>query len=627
LNRANRARGVAACILIAGGWGMAEAAEGDVHSFGRPAEVRVGHIDLDLAVDFARQILAGHATITVARGDGANPAAPLVLDTRDLKISAVEVPDGPDRWKPARFRLGEPVPILGQPLTIDLPAGVDRVRIAYETSPGASALQWVEPAGTAGGVHPFLFSQSQAINARSWVPCQDSPGVRFTYTAALTVPEPLVATMAADRDGEPEPAGDGKRRYRFAIDQPIPSYLLAVAAGDLAFRPLGPRTGVYAEPSIVGKAADEFADVEAMVAAVEKTFGPYRWGRYDLLVLPPSFPFGGMENPKLTFATPTILAGDRSLVALVAHELAHSWSGNLVTNATWSDFWLNEGFTVYLERRIVEELYGKERAEVEAVLGAQELQDELAELPPGDQILHIDLAGRDPDDGVTRVPYEKGALFLDELERRYGRERFDAFLKAYFDRNAFRSITTAEFVDQLREHLLDTEPEAARGLDLDAWLNEPGLPADAPLPKSARLDTLAEQAGGWSRGEIKVADLKPANWSTQDWLYFLRALPADLPAAKLAELDEAYKLTDRGNSEIACQWLVQAIRGDYALADGRLEEFLTTVGRRKFLMPLYGELLKSAAGRRKAEAIYAKARPKYHPIAADSIDRLLKQRP
>jgi leukotriene-A4 hydrolase len=349
-----------------------------------------------------------------------------------------------------------------------------------------------------------------------------------------------------------------------------------------------------------------------MVASAEKQFGPYRWGRYDILVLPPSFPFGGMENPRLTFATPTVLAGDRSLVSLIAHELAHSWSGNLVTNATWRDFWLNEGFTTYIERRIVEDLYGGERADMEAVLGLAELREELNRLPEKDQILHIDLKDRDPDEGMTRVPYEKGALFLRTLEVAFGRTRFDGFLRRYFDAHAFTSITTAEFEEYLRAHLFRDDPAAARSIDLTAWLERPGLPSGYVEPKSDRLaaiDTLGAKV-----------------WSTQEWLRFLQRLPEKLPIERMAELDHAFGLTARGNSEVAHQWLLMAIRNQYKQADDRVSSYLTTIGRRKLVLPLYRALIATPEGRARAQAIYAKARPSYHPITVDSIDRLFAGR-
>ena len=617
---------LAAAVAFGGGDDRVQADEAarkdegrrDVHSYARPDEVRVRHVELDLTVDFARKELRGSATLQVERLPGAPADAPLVLDSKGLKIDRVSAHDGRE-WVALPHQVGKADPILGEPITIPIAADRSRIRVQYQTSPGAGALQWLDPSRTAGGKRPFLFTQSEAIQARTWIPLQDSPGVRVTYRATIRVPPGLTAVMSADI----RPRGNDPDVYEFAIDRPIPSYLIALAVGDLAFRPLGPRTGVWAEPATIEKAAHEFADTEAMVAATEKRFGPYRWGRYDLLVLPPSFPFGGMENPKLTFATPTILAGDRSLVALVAHELAHSWSGNLVTNATWRDFWLNEGFTVYIERRIVEDLYGADRAKIEAVLGIQELRDELHRLPPRDQVLHIDLAGRDPDDGVTQVAYEKGALFLTEVEHAFGREKFDAFLLGYFNAHAFQSIVTADFLADLRTKLFATEPDAAATIDVDAWVEAPGLPARFTEPTSDRLDQVDRAARAWVSGQAPAAGLATKSWSTQEWLRFLRALPDPTPADRLAELDAAFGLTGRENAEVAALWLVLAVRGQYRPADARLETFLTTIGRRKFLIPLYRELLKTPEGTARAKVIYAKARPFYHPIAVDSVDRLI----
>jgi len=601
------------------GAGPGDDASRDVHSHARPDLVRVRHVDLDLTVDFGRKELRGIVDLRVERRPGAPPEAQLILDAKGLAIEEISVATGDGVRKRGDHDETKDETILGHAIGVDLPGGADRVRVRYRTAPGAGALQWLDPARTAGGRHPFLFTQSQAIQARTWLPLQDSPGVRITYNATIRVPKGLKAVMSA----ESLPPGDDPTVFRFAMDRPIPSYLIALAVGDLAFRPLGPRTGVWAEPSMVERAAWEFADTEAMVAATEKRFGPYRWGRYEILVLPPSFPFGGMENPRLTFATPTVLAGDRSLVSLVAHELAHSWSGNLVTNATWSDFWLNEGFTVYLERRIIEAVYGPDRAGIEAVLGIQELRDDLDRLPPRDQVLRIDLDGRDPDDGMTQVAYEKGALFLTELERSFGRDRFDAFLLAYFDAHAFRSITTADFLADLRGKLFPLDPPAASKIDVDAWVHAPGLQAAYVEPKSERLDHVDRAAREWSEGKLAATALPAKDWTTQEWLRFLRALPASIPPARMADLDASFGLTRRENAEIAALWLVIAVRNQYRPADARLESFLTTIGRRKFLIPLYRELLRTPEGATRARAIYARARPFYHPIAAESVDRLL----
>lgn len=578
----------------------------DIHSYSTPNVVRARHLDLDLAVHFDRKTLDGTATWSITR------LAPgsLVLDTGGLKIQSVEAGrDG--AFAPAPWKLGTADPILGAPLSIDIPESATAVRIRYETSPEASALQWLDPAQTAGKRHPFLLTQSQAIHARTVVPCQDSPGVRITFAARIHTPPELLAVMGAEMEQNPPRNGD----YRFRMPEPIPSYLLALAVGDLDFRPTGKRTGVYAERPVVDRAAREFEDTERMVEAAEHLYGPYRWGRYDVLVLPPSFPFGGMENPRLTFVTPTILAGDKSLVALVAHELAHSWAGNLVTNATWSDFWLNEGFTVYLERRILEEVYGPDRAGMEAVLGRQDLEKDLARLPPRDQVLHIDLAGRDPDDGATDVPYEKGCLLLKTIAEPLGQRRFDEYLRGYFEHFAFESITTRQSIDYLKAHL-----GLPATLPLEDWLNGPGLPSGAFQPKSAafaKVDTLARD---WNGQPIPAS----ANWSTQEWLHFLRDMPSPLAPARMALLDQRFHFTRTGNDEILAEWLEMAVRNRYQDAWPRLEEFLITVGRRKYVKPLMEALTKTPEGRAFAERVYRQARPGYHPITQTTVDAILK---
>lgn len=592
----------------------------DVHSYGNPEQVRVKHVALFLAVLFERKVLSGSVTLTLERTGAADT---LKLDTRDLKISKVEASADGKNFVSTQFQLGAADNILGAPLTISLPTQATKVRVVYETSPSASGVQWLEPAQTAGKKQPYMFTQSQAIHARSWIPLQDSPAVRVTYSANITTSKELRAVMSAEQKSDPlalAPSGV----YEFNMPQAIPPYLIALAVGDIAFKPLSNRTGVYAEPSTLAKAAKELEDTEKMVAATEQLYGPYRWGRYDILVLPPSFPYGGMENPRLTFATPTILAGDKSLVSLIAHELAHSWSGNLVTNATWRDFWLNEGCTTYLERRIIEALYGREREEMEAVLGRQTLERLLKELEPRDQILHIDLTGRDPDDGSTEVPYEKGALLLRQLEETFGRARFDEFLKGYFDHFAFQSITTADFVAYLKKNLLDAEPQLAARIPLDEWINKPGLPATAPQPKSEAFAQIEAQANEWLQGKRPAAQLPVKDWSTQQWLHFLRFLPAQLSKAQLEELDRAFKLTQSGNAEIAHVWLLMAIRNNYTAADARLAEYLKSIGRQKLIRPLYEELVKTPAGRERALQIYKEARSGYHPIAVTAVDKVVQ---
>ena len=443
------ALGLSACSTTTGSAALAPPAVApapgpgavDSHTYARPEIARVVDVALDLTANFEAKTLSGTATLDILAVPGANE---IILDIRNLDIQDVRDASG----QPLRYVVGDNDAIKGQPLTVRFPAlaagGTQKIVVSYSTRPDAAALQWLTPAQTAGGRKPYLFSQGQAILTRTWVPTQDSPGIRQTYSARITAPEDLTVVMSADHlTPNGERAANGMKTWRFRMDNPIPPYLIAIGVGDIAFAPFDERTGVWTEPSRLRAAAHELEPTAEMVDAAEKLYGPYRWGRYDLLVLPPSFPFGGMENPKLTFATPTIIAGDRSLVSLVAHELAHSWSGNLVTNATWNDFWLNEGFTVYFENRIMESVYGHDRAMQEQVLGWGSLQDTLKSLPAADTRLHLDLKGRDPDDGMNDIAYEKGALFLRTIERTVGRDRFDAWLRGYFDRNAYRQIGRA----------------------------------------------------------------------------------------------------------------------------------------------------------------------------------------
>ncbi len=593
----------------------------DVHSYANPQKIRVTNVDLDWVVLFDKKILQGSATLSVVR-NSADKTAPLILDTRDLKIEKAETSIDGKTFKKTTFKLGAADKFLGSPLTVQTPLEAKFVRVYYQTSPQASGLQWLAPEQTAGKTAPYMFSQAQAIHARSFIPIQDSPQVRVTYTAHVRTLKNLLAVMSAEGNSQTSERGGD---YRFKMTHPIPSYLIAIAVGDIKFQSLGKRTGVYSEPAMLEKSAFELGDTEKMVEAAENLYGAYRWGRYDLLVLPPSFPFGGMENPMLTFATPTILAGDKSLVSLVAHELAHSWSGNLITNATWSDFWLNEGTTTYIERRIIESLYGKPRREMETMLGRQILDRNLASFETRDEILHVDLKGRDPDDGFTEVPYEKGSLFLRHLEETVGREKFDNFLRGYFDRHAFQSITTETFVNYLQANLIEKNPKLLNRADAEEWIYQAGLPSNAPNPNSDAFAKVEAQAGRWLKNDITASGIQTKDWTTQEWIHFLTELPPSIGADRMAELDAAFKLTKTGNSEIAFQWLLMSIENDYTAADSRLEEFLMTIGRRKFVKPLYEELVKTPAGKTRAAAIYAKARSGYHPITQATIDGIVKR--
>jgi aminopeptidase N len=583
------------------------------HSCARPDQIVIAHLHLDLKVDFESQRLSGSATMKL---DHRGVAEKLYLDTNGLKIFKIQSqPSG----KELKWGLGEYKPNLGSCLSIELPDGVDEIIVHYESQPGAEAVQWLTPEQTTDKKHPFLFTQSQAILARTWVPCQDTPAVRMTYSAKIQVPPELLAVMSASNPQKKNKMGV----YEFEMRQPIPAYLLALAVGDLKFLELGPRSGVYAEPSVLKKAVWELADTEKMISAAEALYGEYRWDRYDVIFLPSSFPFGGMENPRLTFATPTILAGDRSLVALIAHELAHSWSGNLVTNATWDDFWLNEGFTVYFEQRIMESIYGREYSEMLARLSLDGLLAEIKELEARDTWLKLDLRGRNPDDGMTSIAYDKGYFFLRMLEEKVGREKFDQFLKSYFKKHAFQSMTTEVFLSYLRANLDEK-------IDFNAWVYSPGLPSGVPVVKTEALERVEQAAQAFLNGNsisVLAVDFETDQWTTHHWNHFLRSFKNDLKPAQMKRLDDQFRFTQSGNSEITHDWMMLVIGSGYQAGLRRLEEFLTEQGRRKFLQPLYEKMATTPEGLERANRIYAKARRGYHAVSRKTIDQILNYKP
>ena len=594
------------------------AAASDPHSQAKPADAVVTHLNLDIKVDFETQVISGKAIWDVNNITGAKD---IIFDTKQLSIEKVTV--GNDE-KPVEFKLdsaNSSVKFLGQALHVPIDTGKSKLTIYYHTAKDAGALQWLTPQQTSGKKSPFLFTQSEPILARTWIPCQDGPAVRFSYEATVTVPKDLMAVMSAENPQQK--TADGV--YRFKQTKDIPSYLVALAVGDLAFKAIDGRTGIYAEPSILDKAVYEFADMGKMVDAAEKLYGPYRWGRYDLLVLPPSFPYGGMENPNLTFATPTVIAGDRSLVSLVAHELAHSWSGNLVTNATWNDMWLNEGFTTYFERRIVEAIYGKDEAQMQEVLGRQDLMATIKQM--GDTSLDTrlsgDFAGRDPDENSNDIAYEKGSAFLRTVEDAVGREKFDAFLKKYFDSHAFHSRSTAQFLADFNKDLIAGDKDLAAKIKADDWIYKPGIPSNIPIASSntfKQIDILLDSFKISGSPTGLHARIK----STNELLYFISHLQDSLGAEKMTLLDKEFNFTNSGNAEVQCAWYTLAIRYAYKPAYPNLERFLSAVGRRKFLRPLYKELIKTPAGKTWAKEIYAKVRGNYHPVAQGTIDEMLK---
>jgi aminopeptidase N len=587
----------------------------DTASFARPLEARVHHVALDLAVDFRTKRVGGTATLDITRRADAKQ---IVLDDKGLEIASIA--DG--AGEPLPWKVGAADEKLGAPLAIGLRPDTRRLVIKYKSAPDAGALQWLTPQQTAGKKAPYLFSQGQAIENRSWIPTQDSPGIRQTWEATVRVPAGLTAVMSAPKSREPITQG-GESVFSYRMPHSVAPYMIAIAVGDLKFRELGPRTGVWTEPAMLDRAAAELADTEKMVAAAERLYGPYRWGRYDLLVLPPAFPYGGMENPTLTFLTPTFIAGDKSLVGLVAHELAHSWSGNLVTNATWADSWLNEGFTSYFENRIMEAIYGPRRAAQEAALSFDDMTEALTEEGQGAPITRLNLPKEEavPDGGATGIIYDKGAVFLRTLERLAGRDRWDAYLRSYFDRHAFQPMTSALFLADLRNNLVKGDKALEVKLQLDRWVYQPGLPANVARPDPAAFAAIDSAVVAFARGGPVPAAFN--GWTTAEKLRFLNRLPRKLPAERLNALNGTLRLNQAGNQEVLFAWLSLAVENRYEPGVQPLEQFLTAQGRGKFVRPLIQALAKDTQwGRPIAARVYARTRPLYHPIVTRDLDEL-----
>ena len=588
----------------------------DAHSFAKPLEAHVTHVALDLDVDFDAKRIGGTATLDIDRRPDAKQ---IILDDNGLEIDGIADASG----KPLPYSVRAKDPNLGAPLQIALRPDTRRLVIRYKSAPQAGALQWLTPAQTAGKKAPFLFSQGESIENRSWIPTQDSPGIRQSWEATLHVPAGMTAVMSAPASAKPITQG-GESVFSFAMPHSVPSYLIAIAVGDLTFRSLGPRTGVWAEPVTVDAAARELADTEKMVSAAEKLYGPYRWGRYDVLVLPPSFPYGGQENPTMTFLTPTFIAGDKSLVSLVAHELSHSWSGNLATNAVWNDFWLNEGVTTYAERRIVEELYGKKVADEQIDLGIDALNKAVADAggpASPDTRLHLDLKGRHPDEGLSDISYEKGAAFLRTIEAIVGRDRFDAWLKGWIDRHAFQPVTSAMFLADIRANLVKGDKALENKLMLDRWVYRPGIPPNMARPPANTFADQDKAAVAFAAGAAPPAAW--AQWTTDERLRFLNRLPRTLPKARLDALQSAFDLNATRNMEVRFAWLSLAVSNRYDPSAASLEQFLASQGRGKFVRPLFQALARDKSwGLPITKRIYPKARPLYHPLVTRDLDKL-----
>ena len=581
----------------------------DPHSFAQPNKAVAKHLKLDIEVDFDTQIISGTATYDIENNDSDE----IILDSKYLDIESVTA-DGKD----TEYSLAKFDEQLGQALKIKIEKNTKQIAITYKTTKDTEAVQWLKPQQTEDKKYPFLFTQGEAILTRSWIPIQDSPQIKITYEANVQVPIELMAIMSAENPKEKTANG----LYHFKMKQSIPAYLIALAVGDIEYKAVSNRTGIYAEKSMLEKVYNEFSDMEKMVSAAEKLYGPYAWEQFDILVLPPSFPFGGMENPRLTFATPTVIAGDKSLTSLAAHELAHSWSGNLVTNATWNDFWLNEGFTVYFEMRIMEALYGKERGDMLALISRQDLDDELENLKdtPEATKLKLDLKGQNPDDSMNSIAYDKGYLFLRTLEEKVGREKFDAFIKAYFKEHEFSTMTTERFVDYLNKNLLEKNNTT---FNTDEWIYKAGIPENQAIITSDKFKDVEKIFKDFTNtGNLDKSVTK--DWTPQEWVHFIRNFPKTMTADQMQILDNSLNLTNSTNSYIQMVWYEQALNHDYHgnKVDAATEEFLTHVGRRWYVETLF-KAFKRNNRTEEALKIYEKSRPNYHSVTAKTIDDLL----
>ncbi|MCK8141581.1 M1 family metallopeptidase [Flavobacterium sp. I-SCBP12n] len=586
----------------------------DKHTFSKPNLAVVKHLDLDINVNFETQSISGKASWQI---DNVSKGKEIIFDENTLTITKITLGD---EEKETQFKLGKEVELHGRPLHITIEPNTTKVNIYYHTNKGAVALQWLTPQQTADKNKPFLFSQGESIWSRTWIPCQDSPGIRFTYNAKVTVPKDLMAVMSAINPQQKNDTGI----YTFKQDKAIPSYLMAIAVGDIEFKSIDNRTGVYAEPSVLKKAAWEFAELGKMVAAAEKLYGPYRWGRYDVLVLPPSFPYGGMENPNLTFLTPGVIAGDRSLTSLLAHELGHSWSGNLVTNATWDDIWLNEGFTTYVEHRIGEAIFGKKEAKMQDVLTRKVLDDSMLEfgITNPDTRLKVDLARRNPDDGISEIPYEKGYNFLKVIEQAVGREKFDIFIRNYFDAHAFKSITTEDFIAYLNENLIKNDKVLADKIKAEDWIYKPGIPTNIVPSVSKDFNAIDLIQKSWRKTGVKGLSQKIK--STTEKQHFIDYLPEDITPKEMADIDAEFNFTKDGNFVIKRQWFVPAMRSQYTIAYPAIEQFMIATSRTGSLMTLYKQMVKTSEGKIWAKKIFEKAKSGYHATTIQSVESLLK---
>ncbi|MGD0491870.1 MAG: M1 family metallopeptidase [Steroidobacteraceae bacterium] len=620
-----------AAVAAAAGTDLAPIQSGlDYHSFANIEQFRVTHIALNLRADFRNKVLYGAVVLQIKRLDPT--ATQLVLDTRDLDIRDVTekasgvigaLSKSETTWVSRPFHVDKPDPVLGSSLVIELPPSkksTETINIEYATSPAAPGLQWLDDKQTAGKHQPFMYTLSYPIGARSWIPLQDTPQVRASYSAVIYTDDDMLAVMSAKND----PKAKRKGQFTFVMQDPVPSCFIALAVGDLRFKETGPRTGVYAEKPLLDQAAKDFADTDTMLKSAERRFGPYRFDRYDIVVMPSSFPIVELGNPAASFVTPTAVTADRSQESVIAQALAQVWAGGMVSVSSWRDAWINEGLSRYMRNRLMEETFGSQRAVAESWLALRSLHESLDAESAGDQVLAADFRGRDPGAVWQQPTFEKAGLFFAYLDAKFGRERFDGFLRGYFDHFMFKSVDTEQFLAYLQENLLDRFPGIVSRAQALAWVTSTGIPADAPLPTSTAFDPVDASRSAWLAGKVPAKKIDTRAWETPQWVYFLSGMPATLRRDQMADLDQTFGFTHSTNAQVAGGWLLMVIRNNYQPGYARLEEYLESTGRSSLIVPLYAELVKTPAGTTLAKRVYVLAKPFYYPQTVASVDAIVR---
>lgn len=578
----------------------------DIFSAAETAAVRVRHLELDLEVDFAARRIRGTATHTIE-----NLAATdrFIVDTRDLEILGATIDGSATTWS-----LGEPT-AAGRALSIGITPSTRSVRIEYETTRTSGGLYWLMPLQTFGDEAPFLFTLGQPDRTRDWIPIQDTPGVRMSYGATIRVPPGLLALMSARNPTATSPDGT----YRIEMPYPIPPYLIALAVGRLEFRSLDGRSGIYAEPVVLDDAMHDLSYVPEMMGATEEFLGAYPFERYDLVLLPPSFPAGGMENPMLNFINvASVVSGNRESPplphGLIAHELAHSWAGDLVTCGTWSDTWLNEGFATYYASRIMEAMRGFEIGEIGHWFDRSGFESYVQQTADSRrEVLHIDFRPGDPLSIFSPTSYNKGSLFLKMLEDRMGRETFDRFARSYFARYANGWVDDRAFLDHLARYVPDGD-----ALLLEAWIYEPGLPSNVTAPARSTLwDRIAVEAGRFRSGAA-ASSLDTNGWTSYEHGLFLWQI-TDLVGGRIAELDAEFGYSTMATPSI--HWFLAVASRLYAPGIPMLESYLRRATWNA--LPIFERLSQTAGGRAWAIALYESVRPHYVEGMQSYIDAIL----